>query len=518
MRKLWFSIFIILIGGVFLFLFLKGTDETSQITSMLDKSQERYVRQPAVAGQFYSSDKEELTEVINRFLEQVELPRTTGLIRALVVPHAGYVFSGPVAAYGFKAIQGQKVKTVILIGPSHHQYLNGAIIDGNDVWQTPLGQVDVDTDLRDILVKESSLFKIDSLPHQPEHCLEVEMPFLQNVLEDFKILPVLVGQLTDDDLEKISQTLAGHIDDKTLLVASSDMSHYPTYEQANYADKKVIEAVLTGQVSKLREIIDQLTGENIANLDTCLCGREAVEILMTIVQGKEAAEIKLLKYANSGDVSVGDKSQVVGYSSISFSWSGESKPSSEITLNQGQKDKLLEIAKTSVEKYILESQIPQFEINDSLLNEPLGAFVTLKRDGQLKGCLGRFSSEGESASGGESNIPLYQVISQMAAAAATQDARFKPIQASELNDLEYEISVLSPLKKIDDWHQIELGKHGVQIRQGLRSGVFLPQVATENNWDLDTFMGQLCSQKAGLTWDCWKSSQVDIYIFTAQVF
>jgi len=517
MKKICLFLFLaIILGGVFwLAFFSSEADKTNQLASMLEdlnKTEAQAVRQPAMAGQFYPGDKEELTKMISQFLEKVELPKIEREVRALIVPHAGYVFSGGVAAYGFKTIQGQDIKTVILIGSSHHQYLDKAVIDSSDVWQTPLGQIDLDTDLRDALAKENSLFKIDSTPHQPEHSLEVEAPFLQRVLSDFKILPILVShQLSEGDLDKISQILTKYLDDKTLLIASSDMSHYPPYKQANQADKKVIEAILTGQSANLQETIRQIEKENISNLDTCLCGQAAVEVVMKIAQAIKVQEIKLLRYANSGDVDIGDKSQVVGYSAIAFL--GESRTvsltsSQELSLSKEQKSQLLEIAKTSVERYILENQMPDFDITDSLLNESLGAFVTLKKHGQLRGCIGRF----------EPDIPLFQVVSQMAVAAATQDARFKPVQASELNDLDYEISVLSPLRKIDDWREIELGKHGVQIKQGLRSGVFLPQVATENNWDLDKFMGELCSQKAGLSWDCWKDGQVDIYIFTAEVF
>jgi len=517
MKRFWlFLILAILIGGILWLAAYEKRDRANQLVSMenIDKSKEKAVRQPAVAGQFYPADKAELTKMISQFLDQTEPPKTEGQVKALIVPHAGYVYSGQVAAYGFKAIQGQDIKRVILIGSSHHQYLDRAVIDSYDSWQTPLGQVDLDTDLRDALVKENPLFRIDAASHQPEHSLEVEVPFLQTVLKDFKILPILVNQITQDDLEKISQTLAKHIDNKTLLVASSDMSHYPPYEQANYADKKVIEAILTGQVANLQETISQLENENIPNLATCLCGQGAVEIVMKVAQEMKDREIKLLKYANSGDVEIGNKSQVVGYSAIAFSWKDVGSPTSHIgevglpTLNGQQKSKLLEIAKTSVEKYILEHQLPSFEIDDPLLNEHLGAFVTLKKHGQLRGCIGRF----------EPDIPLYQAVSQMAVAAATQDLRFYPVQSSELADLKYEISVLSPLRKISDWREIEIGKHGVQIRQGNRSGVFLPQVATENNWDLEEFMSNLCQHKAGLPRDCWKSGEVDIYVFTAEVF
>jgi len=464
------------------------------------KHEEKTVRQAAVAGQFYSADKNELAQMMGQFLNGVKDRSSDSEIRALIVPHAGHVYSGGVAAYGFKAIQGQDINRVILIGSSHNLHLDKAMIDGNDLWQTPLGQVEIDTNLRDKLVK-NNLFEINSDVHQPEHSLEVEIPFLQTVLSDFKLLPLLVSSsISQSDLEKISQILEQYLDDQTLIVVSTDMSHYPEYEEANQVDKKVIEAILTGQVSKVRETINQLMRQGVNNLDTSLCGQAAVEVLMNMIGNN--AEVKLLKYANSGDVEIGDKSRVVGYGAFTFSWSIE-----DLEFSQEQKDKLLEIARQSVEQYIKEKKIPSFEIADSLLNRNLGAFVTLNKDNQLRGCIGRF----------EPDIPLYQVVSQMAISAAVNDARFQPVTDSELDELEYEISVLSPLRKIDSWQEIELGRHGVQVKQGIRSGVFLPQVATDNNWDIDKFMGELCSQKAGLDWECWKGNDLDLYVFTATV-
>ncbi len=505
MKKILIIFGIILLSGGLLWLAsYEKRDKTMDNQEKNQEQEEKSVRQPAVAGQFYPSDKNELAGMIERFLEQVEEVESDSNIRGVIAPHAGYVYSGGVAACGFKAIQNQDIDKVILIGSSHNFYLDKAAIDGHDAWQTPLGQVEIDSDLRDKLIN-NSLFEINSEAHQPEHSLEVEVPFLQTVLKGFKLLPILVSSsISSDDLEKISQALGEYIDKRTLIVVSTDMSHYPEYDQANQVDGKVIEAILSGQVSNVRETINQLMGQGISNLDTCLCGQAAVEMLMNIAGDK--AEIKLLNYANSGDVSVGDRNRVVGYGAISFAW--QTKSIDKIEFNQEQKDKLLEIAKESVEEYVKEKKAPSFSVSDELLNKHLGVFVTLKKHSQLRGCIGRFAPD----------IPLYQVVSQMAISAAVKDARFKPVQLDELDELDYEVSVLSPLRKIDSWQEIELGKHGVQIKKGLRSGVFLPQVATENNWDLDKFMGELCSQKAGLDWVCWKTGEVDIYVFTANVF
>ena len=506
---LFYLIFMLILGGILWFLFKENSSYQLKNMKEIEK-QNIQIREPAVAGQFYPDKKEELRKQIEDFLKSAKLPVIEGEVRALISPHAGYVFSGPVAAYAYKSIQGKNYNLVIIIGPSHHYYINKAVLDGNDIWETPLGEVKVDKELRNSIIRESNLFEINSQIHSPEHCLEVQIPFLQVTLDNFKILPILVNELTEKELEEISDILAKYIDDKTLIIASSDMSHYPSYENANYSDKKVLEAILTGKVEELRKVINNLEKENIPNLHTCLCGEAAVEIVMKVAEKIKVKEIKLLKYANSGDTPFGDKLQVVGYGAVAFI-SDKKQVVSDKKLNQAQKKKMLEIARTSVEKYILENKIPEFEINDPVLNTPRGAFVTIKKHGQLRGCIGRFWSE-------DLDLPLYKVVSYMAIAAATSDTRFLPVRPEELKDLTYEISVLSPLKKIDDWHEIEIGKHGVEIRKGNHVGVFLPQVATENNWDLEEFMGNLCEHKAGLPRDAWKSKDVELYIFTAEVF
>jgi len=500
MRKFWWILILVLLfGGIFWLAIYEKRDKDF----FNQETEEKTIRQSAVAGQFYSSDKKELTQMIGQFLNEVNLPEREEQIRALIVPHASHAYSGGVAAHGFKVIQGQEIKRIILIGSSHNFYLDKAVIDSHDVWQTVLGQVSLDTDLRDKLVKESSLFQVDSEPHKTEHSLEVEIPFLQTVLSDFKLLPILVNhQLSQNDLDEISQILTKYVDDYTLIIASSDLSHYPPYQQAIYADGQINQAILTGQVDSLEEVISQLEKEKITDLDTYLCSRAAVEVVMKVAKNIGADQINLLKYANSGDLSFGDPLRVVGYSAISFSGNLNNK------LNQEQKKTLLSIARQSVEDYVSKKQLSRFSFDDPGLNEHLGAFVTLEKRGQLRGCIGSF----------EPNLPLYQVVSQMAISAAVNDSRFQPVRVDELDDLEYEISVLSPLRKVDSWQEIELGKHGVQIKQGIRSGVFLPQVARDNDWDLDEFMGQLCSQKAGLDWECWKDNDLDIYVFTATIF
>lgn len=465
------------------------------------------VRPALLADSFYPADPEELRQIIAKFLNQAQILKTTGNIKALISPHAGLIYSGAVAGYGYKTLLENiknKAITVIIIGPSHRYPISGLAIDNSAYWRTPLGKTELDLGLRDQLIKSNKLFKIDSLPHQePENSLEVQLPFLQTVLTDFKILPILVNQLTDDELKQASATLAEQIDDNAIMIASSDLSHYPEYDQANFADKKVNDAILSGHVSRLRQTINDLDQENIPNLATCLCGQMAVEVVMETAKLLGADQIKLLKYANSGDAQIGSRSQVVGYSSIIFI----SQNYNFDIAKQDQKT-LLKIARQSVELYITRGAVLEFYENSPVLNKPLGAFVTLKKHGALRGCIGKF----------EPNDPLYKTVSKMAISAAFRDNRFSPVKKDELPELEYEISVLSPLKRAQSWHEIEIGKHGVEVRQGLRRGVFLPQVAAENNWGLEEFMNALCVHKAGLPRDCWKNPDTELYVFTAQVF
>lgn len=509
-KVIFFVIFIVVVVGLVLVI--------DQNLFMKEKSTtEEFIRESIAAGAFYPDLESELNSMIEEFFEKAELPELDKYIRAMVVPHASYVYSGQVAAYGYKAIglsaSSRPIRTVVLIGNSHQDYFDGVSVYEKGYYKTPLGRVEINTDLAKKIIDSHEKISYRESAHTEEHSLEVQLPFLQTILsnQDWKIVPIILGN-QPGAVDILVNVLKNLIDDSTLLIASSDLSHYPNYEDAQYSDNKVIQAILTGDSENLRNTVSQLEKENISNLQTCACGQESIEVIMDLMKDKN---IKLLKYANSGDVSIGDppageasKSQVVGYATIIFM---SDNPSSASGLGKAEQKRLLEIARESLETYVKEGKIKKFEESNPILNKSMGAFVTLKENGQLRGCIGVFSSQ-------DSKEPLYQNVADMAIAAGTKDTRFTPVAKDELDDLEYEISVLSPFKKIDSWKDIEIGKHGVRIKKGAHSGVFLPQVATENNWDLDTFMNTLCSQKAGLPADCWKNSETEIYVFTAHVF
>ncbi len=504
-------------------------------TKQADKPMEptyQNIRQPAVAGQFYPAEANELKFEIEQYLAQVKDEKIDANIKAIIVPHAGYVYSAPVAACSFKQLQDRKINTAVIICNSHTTYFTGIAIDDNDAWQTPLGLVEVDKELANKLVESDKAIKFNSQVHGPDHTLEVQLPFLQTVISgdppsqelrraSFKIVPILFGNTHDESYKKLAKALADNLGADDIVVISTDMSHYPSYEDANKVDKKTLEMVKTADISKLEEHIAQVESQNIQGEQTVLCGIDGVKTAIEMYNLLDWDRIEILEYANSGDVAIGDKGGVVGYGAVVFVQSQTtpdpslSKEGDEISrttnnvLNSKQKRELLNIAKQTVESFVQDGKVPEFDVSDERLLWKEGAFVTLHKNGELRGCIGQIVP---------TEKPLWQVVRDMAISACSEDHRFSPVSKKELAEIDYEISVLSAPEKINNWQDIELGKHGVIVRKEFRSGVFLPQVAADTGWSLEEFLSQLCWQKAGLSPDCYKDKEVELKVFTAQVF
>jgi hypothetical protein len=331
---------------------------------------------------------------------------------------------------------------------------------------------------------------------------------LQTVLgKDFKIIPILFGNTADNAYSELADILIKNLEPGDLIVVSSDMSHYPPAQIANKVDAETLKLIkekdLTGLITYSQTALTTEPGE-----ETILCGLEAVKTALTLAT-KLNLTPQILMYKNSGDTLFGDKNKVVGYGAVAFTDDQSGALASGETLNQTEQEILKDIARETIKKYVQDRVIPEFKIKDERLNKIQGAFVTLKKKGELRGCIGEIIAA----------APLWQVVRDMAIAAATDDNRFNPVAPEELKDLTYEVSVLSVPQAINDWRQINLGQDGVIVKKGFKSGVFLPQVATETGWTLEEFLSQLCVQKAGLAADCYKNdSAVEISIFQAQVF
>lgn len=474
-------------------------------------------REPAVAGQFYPADKEELEKQIDEYLAQAEIKEPQGkYLPILVLPHAGYEFSGAVAAEGFKQTEGWDINRIIILGRSHKNYFSGVAADTNDIWKTPLGDLEVDRDWIEKIDQENDFFTQDSFSHKYEHSLEVMTPFVKKIFNDkAKIVPLLVGDDDGLDFDKISSAFLENMDNKTLLIVSTDLSHYPDYQTAKDTDRETIEAILKGNLEEFQTKIKELKlfkiGKN--NLDTLACAEPSVAIAEKLAEKLEAKGI-LFKYASSGDAYPETKNRVVGYGAIGFysdkglQSSNETEVSTEdANLNQDEQKKALEIARKTIEAK-LKNEDYNPESSEGIFQEKRGVFVTLKKDGQLRGCIGNFEPEAN----------LAENIKAMALSAAFDDPRFSPMQNYEWGKIKIEISVLSPMEKINNPEIIEVGKHGVYVRQGIHSGVFLSQVATEAGWNREEFLDNLCENKAGILKDAWRDGSAELYIFTAQVF
>src|SRR3989339_1574635 len=444
-------------------------------------------RQAAAAGKFDPARAERLKADIKHYLsEAASAVIDPASVRAIMAPHAGYAYSGPVAAYAYKALSGRRAGTVVIICNSHTARFSGIALDDSDAWETPLGTVELDKTLGDKLVKADDNIRYKGRVHKDDHTLEVQLPFLQSVLSgDFKILPILFGNADDSDYNKLAELLDQNLNEDDLLVISTDMSHYPAYDDANRIDRATLEAIRTLDIKKLTEHIEKTEAEGVQEEQTLLCGVDGVKAVMRLA-GSVGWGVEILKYLNSGDApAIGDKNQVVGYGAMVFTDEAGAAEEKNFLNSEKQKE-LLNIARQSVEFYVKTGKIPDFNIKDERLERPEGAFVTLTKNGNLRGCIGVIMPTGE---------PLWMVVREMAVAAASEDNRFEPVAENELNDIEYEISVLSAPEPIDDWHKIEMGKHGVIVRQGSRSGVFLPQVAEHFSNDREAFLSALCSER-----------------------
>jgi len=455
------------------------------------------VKQPNVAGAFYPDNPAELSQMIDKFLESANPEPVEGEIFALICPHAGYGYSGQVAAYGYKLIKNKPYKTIVVIGPSHQYGFSGVSVYPEGKFHTPLGDLEIDKGFTKELINKDEEIRFEPRAFEKEHSVEVQLPFLQKVLRDFKIVPIIVGDMALSDCKNLAALLKKAIGERkdVLVVASTDMYHGGDYQALEATDNLTI--------SFLKNMDSEGLYYGLREEKLQLCGGFAVVTVLILSKDLGHEKLQVLKYTNSAEV-IGAKSNwMVGYVNCAIDREGEAT-----MLNQNQRKRLLEIARKSIETYLGSGKKLEVKEQDPALLKEMGAFVTLHKQGELRGCIGNLIGQ----------EPLYLTIRDMAIEAAVSDPRFMPVELSELKDIEIEISVLSPMQRVNNPEEIQLGVHGVLIRRGFRSGVFLPQVATETGWSKEEFMSNLCAHKAGLSPDAWKDKSTEIHIFTAEVF
>lgn len=465
------------------------------------------IRKPAVAGRFYAASKENLVKQVRNFLGKND--PTKNNIKAIIVPHAGYMFSGKVAGSAFSALN-KNYNKVILIGPSHYSRFSSVSVGDFSHYQTPLGNVKVSADAKK-MVQEKDFSFVENA-HQKEHALEVELPFLQHQLNNFEIIPLLVGGSTSfNQIIKISNTLKKYIDDKTLIVASVDFTHFGTnYNYTPFAEN------ISENIKKLDDTVLELLGKfstqdlfnYLKNTATTNDGKIVLPIISELFKNSNLT-VEVAARDTSGNI-LNDYTNSVSYVGATIS----SKKEQHGEYSKQERNYLLQLARTTLTEYYQDKtkiEVAKKDVPKNLQSER-GVFVTLNKNHNLRGCIGNIPPV----------KPIYQAVIDNAVNAAVNDARFTPVTKGELSKIDIEVSILSLPKEVSvknyQEYFVKIGPNidGVVIEQGDKKATFLPQV-----WkDLKThesFLGQLC-KKAGLDGECWKDSDTKISTYQAEVF
>jgi len=473
-------------------------------------------KKPDLAGVWYKSSPDLLRKDIGDYLSAASIGDTGGEIIGCIAPHAGIRFSGPIAAYTYKALAYQKPTKIIVVGFSHKLHIPDCVaVFSEEKFETPIGSVSVDANISKKFIDYNSKFREFPKAFVSENSIELQLPFITSV---FKGAEVVLLAMCDQD-KNLSQLVSDALynvlksEKDFVIVASSDMCHYMPYFEAEKIDKDTIEVIKKFDA-------EAFYSSSLKTKHKLMCGYGAVYSVMRASRLLGANESFVLKYANSGDFEPATKNRVVGYVSALFVKkegqsentknvsSGKNEEGEKDMLNESQRKELLNVARDTIKLYLETGQRFVPKTTDETLKTTMGAFVTLHKNGRLRGCIGRIIATG----------PLDLTVRDMAIASATEDSRFSPIALDELKDIDIEISVLSAMKKITDHEQIVMGKHGVMVEESFRSGIYLPQVADETGWTKDEFMNNLCANKAGISPNSWKNGSCEISVFTAEVF
>ena len=467
-----------------------------------------------LAGSWYPGDRETLRRQLQGYLEKVTTASQPDTI-ALILPHAGYRFSGATAMAGAKVLAGQKYRRVVVMGPTHSVAMNNRLsVPGVTHYATPLGEAPLDRVFIDAL-KKHDIFETIPAAHQSEHSVQMEIPVLQQVLGNFNLVPIVVGSLDGETIRRAAAIIGGLVDADTLVVASSDFTHYG--RRFNYVPFR---DDIPGNIRKVDmgayDFIAKCDADGFLNYHkqtgATICGRMPIAILLSMLNPD--SKVQLLQYETSGDLT-GDFQNSVSYLSVAFSgkWPGAAEVPAEktdATLSDEDKKKLLRLARGSFTSYLKTGEVPSAELLEVEITGSLklirATFVTLEKDHRLRGCIGEIFPR----------QPLYQSVLANAIKSAVADRRFRPVTLSECPQLTVEISVLTPPEKVAGYKDIVIGKHGVVLRKDGRSAVYLPQVAPEQGWDVAETLTHL-SRKAGLPGDAWKES-AQFLTFEAIVF
>jgi AmmeMemoRadiSam system protein B/AmmeMemoRadiSam system protein A len=491
------------------------TGEIIQLKKEEPAEMPKIVLRSSLAGTWYSADAETLAEQIEGFFQEAQVKPINNVI-ALILPHAGYQYSGQTAVCGLKTTN-RKYERIIIIGPSHRIPMEEILsVPRVTHYETPLGQIPLDVEFINKLLKYS-LFQNVPQAHKNEHSVQIELPLLQYSRKDFKLVPIVAGTCSLQTITKAGNILRSLVDKETLVIASSDFVHY---------GRSHLYVPFTENIPEQIKELDMGAYEYIAALDAkgfleykyktgaTICGYIPIAVLLSMLDEPVGAE--LINYTTSGELT-GDFTNSVSYLSVAFSGSWQNNPeikpqanNPELELTEDDKKQLLALARKTIVYALRTQRVPQaselgVSISDAM-KCPRAAFVTLKKHSQLRGCIGDIFPQ----------RPLYKSVIRNAINACVNDRRFLPVTEEECNDITIEISALTPPEPVASSNEIRIGIDGVVLSKDGHSAVFLPQVAPEQGWDVNQMLTQL-SLKAQLPADAWKEG-ASFLVFQAVVF
>ena len=487
------------------------------------------VRPAAKAGSWYEKDPVKLRKRIEELFDAAGVNEPDASVRAVICPHAGYAYSGPTAGKAYARLKGADFERVIVLAPSHHAAFGGGSIADVTHYETPLGRIPLDRKACDALLA-GPLFTTHPKAHKQEHSLELQLPFLQCALsEGFTLIPVVISHLDADQVKTMADALLPLWDEKTLVVASSDFTHYGSPFRYVPFDKDIpknLKKLDLGAMDWIQALNAEGFSRYVSETGATICGRVPIAVLVTLAKARGGMEVKLLEYTTSGAIT-GDYGTSVSYAAIAFTKprtksadpghvnsggdsGGTETDEDEDLLTEAECRTLLKLSRHTLNHYLTTGRRPDkldgFEITERL-KENRGVFVTLKKDGRLRGCIGYL----------QGMKPLFEAVMDNTLSAAVKDPRFPPVKADEEPKLHIDISVLTPVRRVKDIDEIEVGRDGLIISRGFRRGTLLPQVPVEYGWDRKTFLEHTCT-KAGLPKDAYQKSDTKIERYGAQVF
>ncbi len=479
------------------------------------------------AGRWYPADAAELRATVDAYVAQAEVASPPGKLLAVIVPHAGYVYSGAVAGHAFRAMQeaGCSGYTLAVIGDTHTGNGSAEIaVWGAGAFETPLGILPVDEQVAQAVVATNERIEFDRGAFQAEHPVENQLPFIQAVCPEAQVVPVVIRKPSMENAQILAEALVTALGERpSLIVASTDLSHYHPYEEARQMDEVALQSIVSLDPQAVADSPRRCAELGLGGGDPLtMCSQGAVMTAIMAARQMGANQATVLHYANSGDVPIGERTQVVGYGALAF-WQSQGRqtmpanfrlppaltaPAEPLPVSREGQQALLALARHTAAQFLTTETFPLYQTHDPALLQPMGAYVTYEKGGELRGCLGRL----------EGDRPAYLNVQYAAVASALTDPRFPPVTADELEQLTLQITLLEPMQQIASPDEIQIGHDGVMLRVGENKGaLFLPQVPLEQGWSLEDTLVNLC-RKAGLPDDAWQRPDARLYVFGGQWF